>query len=67
MGSCTSKQINDVVQTSFSIIHQIVELEKSNNDTDVYKNLLNLLYNIDKYDKPTQKIILQYVENKTKE
>lgn len=64
MGSCSSKQINDTIQVSLNIISQIVDMEKSQNDTDIYKNLLSMMYNLDKYPKEQQKMILQYVENK---
>lgn len=66
MGSCSSKQVLDVVKTSRDVIKTLVEVEKADDDSTTYKHLLTLLYNLDTYDKHTQKVILSMVEDKVK-
>lgn len=71
MGSCSSKTAIDALATGFELIQKIVELEKTDlNDPEKtnkkYKELLTLLYNIDKYNKDQQTLIFQSVENSLK-
>lgn len=66
MGSCSSKQVIDIVKTSRDVIKTLVEVEKGDDECSTYKHLLTLLYNLDTYDKHTQKVILSMVEDKVK-
>ena len=71
MGGCSTKSAIDVVTTGFELIQKIVELEKTDmgdlEKTNLkYKELLSLLYNINKYNKDEQTLIFRVVENSLK-
>ena len=74
MGGCNSQAANaaqTVITTGFELIQKIVELEKTDmgdlEKTNLkYKELLSLLYNINKYNKDEQTLIFRVVENSLK-
>ena len=74
MGSCSSQAANaaqTVITAGFELIQKIVELEKTDlgdlEKTNLkYKELLSLLYNINKYNKDEQTLIFRVVENSLK-
>ena len=66
MGKCSSKEIIDNIVVVRNIISEFVDIQTCGDETKKYKRLLELLYNLDKYPKEQQKIILDIISETLK-
>lgn len=66
MGNCRAKDVIDVVEASKRVISTIVDITRNGDDAHSYKCLLEMVMNLDKFDKHTQKVILSVIQDKLK-